>query len=251
MNRDVTIVAPVYLGQPHRLAYFDTYIKSCLNQKDFEKLNFVFLVEPDFLDFDPIARLRKYPNIRVLVNPFKYGLLLNQYMLLYYVFEILKLDHIIYTEDDCVLSNDVYAIANYFINSKYYHESILTLMNKDNLVDPPTTFNPDDACILEIKNHYHPVETGIVYFATWGYMCTQRIWRDCLKKWEHQWCFSETFVPFMLETFPKIVTPRLSRLNHIGVEGASYNQELYDKHNFRLYTPQNFDSPLDYKYVEI
>lgn len=249
MNRDVTIVCPVYLGKPHRLEYFDTFIKTCLSQNDFDKLNFVFLVEPDFLDFDPIAKLRKYPNIRVLVNPYKYGLLLNQYMVLHYCFEILNLEHVIYVEDDCVLSNDIYRLANFFISSKYYHESVLTLLNKDNLVDPPTT--TDDADVLEIKDHYHPVQTSMVYFATWGYMCTRRIWRDCLKRWGHYACFSETFVPFMKEVFPKIVTPRLSRLNHIGIEGASYNQSIYDQHCFAKYTPQNFSADLNYRYVEV
>lgn len=246
---DVTIVAPVYLGTPHRLQYFETYIKSCLTQCNFEKINFVFMVEPDVMNFDLLTKLRLYPNIRIMVNPYRYKLLLNQYMTLYYSFEILGLEHVIYTEDDCVMSNDMYDITKFYVNSQYYdNNTILTYLNKDNLIDPPQ--NDDGKDILEIKQNFHPVKTGMVYFATWGYLCTRRMWFDCLQKWPHQWCFSEHLLPHYLDKI-KTVTPRLSRLNHIGVLGASYNEEIYNSHEFTKYMPPTFSDRIDYKFYEI
>lgn len=252
----VTIVSPVYLGQAHRINYFETYINSCLNQKDFSKMNFIFLVEPDIIDVESINRLKKYNNMRVLINPYKYGLLLNQYMTLHYSFEILGLRNVIYTEDDCLLSNDIYDVANTFINSHHYHDNIFTLLNKDNLVNPPTSDEGKD--ILEVKDHYHKdvddkyeKESKMLYFATWGYMCTERIWRDCMKWWPRRWCFSEHIVPWMLKTFPKIVTPKLSRLNHIGVKGASYDEDIFQEHGFTNYMPKNFNEKLEYKFKDV
>lgn len=245
----VTIATPVYLGKPHRVRYFDTFIKSCLSQTDFEKINFVFLVEPDVLDHESINRIRKYENIKILINPFRYGLLLNQYMTLHYCFEILDLENIIYTEDDCIMSNDMYDITNFYINSKYYdNNTILTYLNKDNLIDPPQ--NEDGKEIIEIKSNFHPVHTKMVYFATWGYLCTKRMWHDCMKKWPHQWCFSEHLLPHYLETM-KTVTPKLSRLNHIGVVGNSYTKEQYEEHAFSRYMPKSFTERLQYQFNEI
>lgn len=244
-----TIVSPVYLGAPHRLEYFDTYIKSCLGQRDFDKIDFVFLVEPDILEFSRIEKLRSYPNVRLLINPFRYGLLLNQYMTLLYCFERLKLEHVIYTEDDCIFSNDINDITQFYINSQYYdNKTILTHLNKDNLVDPPTTDEGKE--ILEIKQNYHPIHTGMVYFATWGYLCTAKMWYDCLRKWDHQGCFSHTLIHHIKDEF-RTVTPKLSRLNHLGVEGASYNREIYDSHCFVNYMPKSFDGKLEYKFNEI
>jgi hypothetical protein len=244
-----TIVSPVYLGQPHRIEYFKTYMKSCLEQRNFENLDFVFFVEPDFLDFAPIDKLRSYPNVRIMINPFRYGLLVNQYMTMFYCFERLRLEHVIYTEDDCILSNDIDAVTQFYINSKYYdNNTILTYLNKDNLVEPPVDDSGKN--ILEVKQNYHPIHKDMVYFATWGYLCTAKMWRDCLRKWDHQWCFSHTILPYIKDDF-KTVTPKLSRLNHIGVDGASYNKEIYDSHQFVRYMPQNFQGALQYQFDEL
>lgn len=243
-----TIVTPVYLGQPHRVGYFNQYVKSCLGQRDFDKIDFVFLVEPEFVDLDPIIALRKYPNVRVLINQFKYGLLLNQYVAMYYSFERLRLEHAIYIEDDCIFSNDINDITQFYINSSYYdNKTIFTYLNKDNLIEPPT--NDDGKEILEIKNNYGSATfSEMTYFAALGYLCTAKMWRECVSKWNHQSCVENTIMDYIKNDF-KTVTPKLSRLNHIGVEGAFYNQSLYDAHNFAKYTPQNFNDALNYRFV--
>ena len=113
----ITIVSPVYLGQSHRVEYHKRFLECCKSQRDFEKINFVFFYEKTILDKSIVEDLYKYKNISVHINSYDFKTFLNQYNCLNYCFEYLKLDNVIYLEDDVEMSNDLYDITNFYINS--------------------------------------------------------------------------------------------------------------------------------------
>jgi len=238
----ISIVSPIYIGQPHRLIYHKKFLQCCKNQKNFDSIRFLFFYENTILDHDLISELRLYNNIDLHINSYDFKTYLNQYNCLHYCFEHLKLDNVIYLEDDVEMSNDLYDITNFYINSKQYDDNnIFCYLNKDNLIDSVVTRSES----IQIKSF---MRGDMDYFTPWGFLVTKYIWNNVLKHWSKKRSFDWEIVESCKKTH-RIVSPQESRVNHIGEIGMNYNKELFDCHNFNAYKVKQYKEPIIYSYV--
>jgi hypothetical protein len=238
----ITIVSPIYLGQQHRVEYYQKFINSCKNQNNFNKIQFIFFYENTIVDYNLIYELKSYNNIDLHINSYDFKTFLNQYNCLNYCFEHLKLDHVIYLEDDVETSNDLYDITNFYINSEHYHDNnIFCYLNKDNLIDDVLTKSD----LIQVK----PFMRGNMgYFTPWGFLATKYMWNNALKYWNKKRSFDFEIVEIFKNTH-QIISPQESRVNHIGEIGASYNKALFESHNFNTYKVKQYQNPIIYTYV--
>ena len=237
----ITIVSPVYLGQSHRVEYHKRFLECCKSQRDFEKINFVFFYEKTILDKSIVEDLYKYKNIFVHINSYDFKTFLNQYNCLNYCFEYLKLDNVIYLEDDVEMSNDLYDITNFYINSEYCSDdNIFCYLNKDNLIDDVHT----QSDLIQLKSF---MRGDMDYFTPWGFLATKHIWSNVLKHWDKKRSFDWEIVESCKKTH-RIVSPQESRVNHIGEIGMNYNKEIFKLHNFNSYKVKQYNK-INYNYV--
>lgn len=238
----ITIISPVYIGQPHRVEYHKHFLNCCKNLKNFNNIKFIFFYEQSILDKALVDELYQYKNIDVHINSYTFGTFLNQYNCLNYCFEHLKLDHAIYLEDDVEISNDIYNVTNFYINSSTYSDrNIFCYLNKDNLIDNVNT-RPD---LIEVKDF---MMGEMDRFTPWGFLATKNIWNNVLKNWDKRRSFDFEIVKNCKDTY-KIVTPQESRINHIGVNGMNYNDDLFRYHNFASYKVKQYNDGINYSYV--
>lgn len=238
----ITIVSPVYLGLPHRVEYHKKFLECCKTQRDFEKINFVFFYERSILDNSIIEDLRQYNNFDIHINSYDFKTYLNQYNCLNYCFEHLGLDHAIYVEDDVELSNDIYDITNFYINSKHYGDkNIMCYLNKDNLFNKSSTRSD----LLEVKKF---MIGNVDYFTPWGFLATKDIWNDSIKYWDKSTSFDWDLVKKCKNTY-NIISPQESRVNHIGIQGMNYNEDMFRYHNFASYKVKQYNTRINYSYV--
>lgn len=238
----ITIVSPVYIAHSHRVEYHKRFLECCKNQMDFDKIKFVFFYEKDILDYSVIEDLKTYSNIDLHINESVSPQHFNQYNCLKYCFEHLNLEHVIYVDDDVEMSNDIFDISNFYINSnKYSDNSIFCYLNKSNLATKKETKSD----LIEIKDF---IINGFDQFTPWGCLITKRVWHQCLKYCEKKISFDWEIVKGCKDTY-KIVTPQESRINHIGVIGMNYNEELFRCHNFANYKVKQYDNRINYSYV--
>lgn len=238
----ITIVSPIYIGQPHRVEYHRHFLNCCKNQKNFDDIKFIFFYEQSILDKSLIEELYKYKNVEVHINSYTFGTYLNQYNCLNYCFEYLKLDHVIYVEDDVEISNDIYNITNFYINSDNFKDTnIFCYLNKDNLIDDVS----NQSYLIEVKDF---MLGEMDRFTPWGFLATKSIWNNILKHWDKRRSFDWEIVKTFKNTH-KIVTPQESRVNHIGVNGMNYNDEIFRSHNFASYKVKQYPDKINYSYV--
>jgi hypothetical protein len=238
----ITIVSPVYIGQSHRVQYHKHFLSCCKNLKNFDDIKFIFFYEQSILDKSLVEELYKYKNIDVHINSYRFGTFLNQYNCLNYCFEHLKLDHAIYLEDDVDISNDIYDITNFYVNSSHFADNnIFCYLNKDNLFDNVNTRYD----LIEIKNF---MRGEIDRFTPWGFLATKNIWNYVLKHWDKRISFDWEIVKACKDDY-KIVTPQESRVNHIGVNGMNYNNHIFKAHNFAAYNVKQYTDEINYSYV--
>jgi hypothetical protein len=238
----ISIVSPVYLGQLHRVEYHQKFIESCKKQNDFDKIRFIFFYENTILDRDLINDLKKYNNVDIHVNSYDFKTYLNQYNCLNYCFEHLKLDHVIYLEDDVEMSNDLYDITNFYVNSKNYNDNnIFCYLNKDNLIDDVSTRSD----LIQVKSF---MKGDMDYFTPWGFLATKHVWNNVLKHWDKITSFDWELVKKCKDNYG-IVSPQESRVNHIGVNGMNYNEDIFRSHNFASYKVKQYTNRINYSYV--
>jgi len=238
----ITIVSPVYIGQSHRLVYHKKFLQCCKNQKKFDSIQFIFFYENTIIDVDLIDDLKKYNNIDLHINSYDFKTYLNQYNCLNYCFEHLNLESVIYLEDDVEMSNDLYDVTNFYLNSTHYKENnIFCYLNKDNLLSNDITSSE----LIEIK----PFMRGDMdYFTPWGFLVTKDIWNKVLKHWNKKSSFDYDIVEYFKKTH-RIVSPQESRVNHIGEVGMNYNKQLFQSHNFNAYKLKQYKESIVYSYV--
>lgn len=238
----ISIVSPVYLGQPHRVEYHRKFIESCKRQMDFDKIQFIFFYENTILDYDLIDDLKKYNNVDIHINSYDFKILANHYNCFNYCFEYLNLEHVIYVEDDVEMSNDLHDITNSYVNSAHYLDSnIFCYLNKDNLMNRSNTRSD----VIEIKNFEI---NGMNYFTPWGFLATKYLWKNVIKNWTKDRSVDFEIVEKFKNTH-NIVCPQESRINHIGVIGKNYNEQLFANHNFSSYKVKNYSKRINYIYV--
>lgn len=237
----ISIVSPVYLGQPHRVEYHRKFIESCKRQMDFDKIQFIFFYENTILDYDLISNVKTYNNIDIHINSYDFKTYLNQYNCLNYCFEHLKLEHVIYVEDDVEMSNDLYDITKFYINSEHYNDNnIFCYLNKDNLIDDVSTRSD----LIQVKSF---MRGDMDYFTPWGFLATKYMWNNVLKHWNKKRSFDWEIVEYFKKTH-QIISPQESRVNHIGEIGMNYNIEIFKSHNFNSYKVKQYNK-INYKYV--
>lgn len=238
----ITIVSPIYLGNESRLGYHKTFLSCCKNLRDFDKINFVFFYEKTMVDPSVVNELKSYSNIDLHINTYNFKTYLNQYNCLNYCFEHLGLEHVIYVEDDVEISNDIHDLTNFYINSSHYSgQNIFCYLNKDNLIDNVNTRSD----LVEVKDF---MRGDMDRFTPWGFLATKNIWNNVLKHWDKRRSFDWEIVRAYKDTH-KIVTPQESRVNHIGVNGMNYNDELFRSHNFASYKVKQYGDKINYSYV--
>ena len=158
-----------------------------------------------------------------------------------YCFEYLKLDNVIYLEDDVEMSNDLYDITNFYINSEYCSDdNIFCYLNKDNLIDDVHT----QSDLIQLKSF---MRGDMDYFTPWGFLATKHIWSNVLKHWDKKRSFDWEIVESCKKTH-RIVSPQESRVNHIGEIGMNYNKEIFKLHNFNSYKVKQYNK-INYNYV--
>lgn len=238
----ITIVSPIYLGQPHRVEYYQKFIDSCKKQNNFDKIQFIFFYEHTMLDSELLSDLKTYDNIDLHINSYDFKTFLNQYTCLNYCFEHLKLDHVIYLEDDVEMSNDLYDITNFYINSEHYHDNnIFCYLNKDNLIDDVSTRSD----LIQVKSF---MRGNMNYFTPCGFLTTKYMWNNVLKHWNKKRSFDWEIVE-KFENTHQVVSPQESRVNHIGEVGMNYNKEIFKSHNFNAYKVKQYKESIIYSYV--
>jgi hypothetical protein len=238
----ITIVSPIYLGNEYRLGYHKTFLSCCRNLRDFDKINFVFFYEKTIIDLSIVDELKSHNNIDLHINTYDFKTYLNQYNCLNYCFEHLGLEHAIYVEDDVEISNDIYNLTNFYINSSCYSDhNIFCYLNKDNLIDNINTRSD----LVEVKDF---MRGDMDRFTPWGFLATKNIWNNVLKHWDKRRSFDWEIVKACKDTH-KIVTPQESRINHLGVNGMNYNEDLFRSHNFASYKVKQYNDEINYSYV--
>jgi hypothetical protein len=242
----ITIVSPIYLGNESRLGYHKTFLSCCKNLRDFDKINFVFFYEKSILDMSIVDDLKKYENVDLHINTYDFKTYLNQYNCLNYCFEHLGLERVIYLEDDVEISNDIYDLTNFYINSDQYQDkNILCYLNKDNIVETI----PTRSDLIEVKRNFKRLDMqDMDYFTPWGFLATKHLWDRYLKYWDKSTSFDWLVVKNCKDSY-NIVTPQESRVNHIGVCGMNYNEEMFKYHNFAAYKVKQYSDVINYSYV--
>jgi hypothetical protein len=239
----ITIVSPVYLGKSNRVNYHKTFLNCCKNIRNFDQTKFIFFYEKSILDNSIIDDLKNYKNVDLHINTYDLKTLVNQYNCFNYCFEYLNLEHVIYVEDDVEISNDISDITEYYIKSdQYSNNNIFCYLNKDNLINVNNNTRSD---LIEIKNF---MRGDMDYFTPWGFLVTKHLWNTVLKHWDKRTSFDWYLVNLCKNSY-KIIAPQESRVNHIGVYGNAYTEELFKSHNFDGYKVKQYKDVINYSYV--
>lgn len=190
-------------------------------------------VEPGCQDcVDQLMAVDNMP-VTLIRNGHKLGVRDNPFRLLTYVFEVAGSDMNVYIEEDVVISPDVFRMADWYSREDDSYFS-LQLFNKG--------ANTDNLADL--------VPIGSEGFSALGFVMKKGMWPNLKRMWyanERGWDWS--VCEMLAENDMRMITPTMSRSNHIGREGTNMTPDLQD----RVYEARKIcelPGPFDYKIVD-